>query len=312
MNGSTWTHAIVSPSTASYDVPRGAIVEVDVYDNAQNYGFSTEIGDVYMSTTLPATITIGAPSVEFTVTANNMGEAKQDVLFFGTLTTPVSWTPANMVLEYYELADTSWHTETLTGSGGTLTFEFGPPTGFTFPASTSLVYQWRASVAAGSAPGRVDLALDLMRLDASDLPVGTPVAELNATTYAITAPLDIIATPDPLLPGYTHSVYTGALFTATGGIGAPYAFTATGVPFGLTLATNGSLTGTPTVPPGDYTLHVTVTSAGGGPTRTESFPLHIAAGPGVTMTWEPDGGGIVSGNPFPAEGATESLHGLEH
>jgi subtilisin family serine protease len=304
MNGTTWLHAHLAPSASSYDVPRGALVKVDVYDNAQNYGFSTEVGDMTMSTTLPATVTIGAPAVEFTVTATNMGEAKQDVLFFGTLTTPVSWTPANIALEYYEPLDTSWHTETLTGSGGTLTFEFGPPTGFTFPAATTLTFLFRAAVAVGSAPGRVDLALDLMRLDAADLPVGTPVAELNATTYAITAPLDIIATPDPLLPGYTHSTYTGAVFTATGGIGAPYVFSATGVPAGLTLATNGSLAGTPTAT-GDYTLHVTVTNAGGALTRTENFPLHIAAGPGVTMSWEPSASGMVIGNPLPAEGTYE-------
>jgi subtilisin family serine protease len=305
LDGVNWSHsANLSPATVSYDVPRGALVEVDVYDNAQNYGFSTEVGDMTMSTTLPATITIGAAAVEFTMTATNNGEAKQDVLFFGTLTTPVSWTPASITLEYYEPSDTTWYTKTLTGGGGTLAFDFGPPTGFTFPASTSLTYLFRTSATAGAAPGRVDLTLDLMRLDAADLPVGTPLAELSATTYAITGPLTIVSVPAPLPDGYTHTTYAGALFVGGGGVGAPYTFSATGVPAGLTVAANGTLSGTPTVA-GNSELHVTVSNAGGALTCTMKFPLHVDVGPGVTITWEPAGGGMVIGNSVPAEGATE-------
>jgi hypothetical protein len=71
--------------------------------------------------------------------------------------------------------------------------------------------------------------------------------------------------------GTVGAAYNGAL-TATGGV-APYTWSAIGVPSGLTLGTNGSLTGIPDAA-GNYNLMATVTD-GAGMTVSGTVPLSI-------------------------------------
>jgi hypothetical protein len=69
-----------------------------------------------------------------------------------------------------------------------------------------------------------------------------------------------ITTTSPLPAGTNGTPYSGA-FTATGGT-APYTFAVTGgsLPPGLTLATDGTLSGTPSLA-GNYNFSVTVTDS---------------------------------------------------
>lgn len=62
-------------------------------------------------------------------------------------------------------------------------------------------------------------------------------------------------------------------FTATGGSGSGYVFSATGLPTGLTLSSSGGLAGTPTLA-GSYTTTVTVVD-GAGASASQSYTLTI-------------------------------------
>ena len=55
---------------------------------------------------------------------------------------------------------------------------------------------------------------------------------------------------------------TPVTMTGSGGTGGPYTFSATGLPSGLTMASNGTISGTPTVT-GTFTYTVTVTDKDG-------------------------------------------------
>jgi hypothetical protein len=70
---------------------------------------------------------------------------------------------------------------------------------------------------------------------------------------------------------------TAVTMTGTGGMGAPYTFTATGLPAGLTMASNGTISGTPTVS-GTFSYTVTVTDKSGN-TGTVSCSVTVAAPP---------------------------------
>ena len=73
--------------------------------------------------------------------------------------------------------------------------------------------------------------------------------------------------------GNVGSGYTGS-FNATGGT-APYTFSATGLPSGLSLSTTGSLTGTPSAT-GTSTIMVTATDASGF-TGSAAFTLSVSS-----------------------------------
>jgi hypothetical protein len=136
---------------------------------------------------------------------------------------------------------------------------------------------------------------------------GTPTASVAATIIVTvtdaTNPTHLSATKQfpvtisaglaiatPSLPnGVVGSVYSGPL-TATGG-NTPYAWTATGLPGGLSINPNsGAITGTPTVA-GDATISVTVTDAT-NPTHlsaTKQFPVTIVAALTISTTALPNG-----------------------
>ena len=303
-----WVHNYVAylPSTAtSYSsVPRGAEVDLYVFDYAGNTGEDYETPhDVVITSTLPETVVIGTQTT-FIISTQNWGvQTFAPVRHDGTITAPVTWQPANIVLECFE---GSWQVVSLTGSNGNFAFSLPPHAGFTLQGGWNSTPSLRITITAGSAPGLVSLNVNLDELDGSENPVGSPVATLADSTYAITAPLDITSTPSLLLDGYTNTLYAGGIFSATGGVGAPYSFTATGCPSGMSVSSAGALSGTPTAI-GDFTLHVTVHNAGGALTYTEDFGLlHISQGPGVTISWQPLAGGTVNGPTLPPEGSTGS------
>jgi lactocepin len=299
----TYHWAYLPPTATSYSsVPRGAEVSLKVVDYAGNWGEDYETPqDVVITSTLPETVVIGTQT-PFTIHTQNWGvETFEPVRHDGTITAPLTWQPANIVLE---CLDGSWQVVPLTGSNGSFAFSLPPHAGFTLQGGWNSTPNLRVTITAGSAPGLVSLNVNLDTLDGSENPVGDPIATLADSTYAITAPLDITSIPSPLTDGYTNTAYVGATFTATGGVGAPYTFTAS-LPSGMSVSADGVLSGTPTAT-GHFTLHVTVANAGGALTYTEDFDLHIYLGPGVTMTWQPTAGGSVTGPTAPPEGSTGS------
>ncbi|MFT4254491.1 MAG: putative Ig domain-containing protein, partial [Caulobacter sp.] len=121
-------------------------------------------------------------------------------------------------------------------------------------------------------------------------------------TVTVTAPTLVVAgTP----PGGTVAVaYVDAAFTATTGT-APYAFTGSGLPDGLTLSTAGVLSGTPTVA-GTFNAVITATDTYGA-TGSTTFPIVIAA-PTVTIT-SPSAGALPNATAFVAYSQTFTADG---
>ena len=255
-DGTHWTNKWVGPAVFSTTVPAGTMVEVSALDNAQNIGQSQYAsGIVDMSTSLPGTITMGVQT-EFTVTVNNYGVALQGVRYDGTMTVPSSWTSGNVTLQYYDEATASWLPLPLAGGSGTLTYQFGPTAGFTFPAETDITTRFRVMVATGIAVGRVDFVLKMDQVNGSGVVTNT-LHTLTGTTYIIDQPLTIDQTTNPP-DAYVGQTYAASP-SARGGV-PPYTWTVAGLPAGLTFSTTtGAVTGTPTVggvfTPVTFTVH---------------------------------------------------------
>src|SRR5207237_1346016 len=83
---------------------------------------------------------------------------------------------------------------------------------------------------------------------------------IGSATYTISYPALTITTPG-LPGGLVSTAYSGATLAATGGTNnsANYAWTATGLPGGLTLGTTGALSGTPTAAGSFTNAAITVT-----------------------------------------------------
>jgi hypothetical protein len=91
----------------------------------------------------------------------------------------------------------------------------------------------------------------------------------------VVAPGLLITTASPLTPGQINQPYTAQL-AATGGLGAPYIWSATGLPFGLTIANNSGLIAGIPRDPGTFMVTVTVGDFSGA-TVTQNYTLVIAA-----------------------------------
>src|ERR1035438_7960939 len=73
---------------------------------------------------------------------------------------------------------------------------------------------------------------------------------------------------------------TPVTMVGSGGAGAPYTFTASGLPAGITMSTGGTISGTPTVS-GTFSYTVTVTDKAGN-TGTLNCSVTVAPPPGAT------------------------------
>ena len=111
---------------------------------------------------------------------------------------------------------------------------------------------------------------------------------------------------------------TPAVLTGAGGMGGPYTFTATGLPTGLNMAANGTISGTPTVTGTFYYTVTTTDSANNTGTSTCSvtvYPpitstcavINAAAGTPITPVTMTASGGTGTGYIFSATGLPNGL-----
>ncbi len=93
------------------------------------------------------------------------------------------------------------------------------------------------------------------------------------------APLTINTTS--LFGGQVGAVYSQTTFSASGGYGPPYVWSASGLPPGLTIGEAGLLSGTPThvSPVGGFTTFFTVTDPVSGSSFTQTTPFHLTIQP---------------------------------
>ncbi len=111
------------------------------------------------------------------------------------------------------------------------------------------------------------------------------VGNTGVRTYTVTinAP-PVVVSPPELGPATNGTAFTGQV-TATGGTGTGYTFaiTAGALPDGLTMATTGAITGTPTAA-GTFTFTVTATDSGGN-TGLRTYTMTVD--PGAVLTLSP-------------------------
>ncbi len=85
-----------------------------------------------------------------------------------------------------------------------------------------------------------------------------------------------ITTPS-VLPNATQNAPYSTTLAATGGVG-PYTFSANGLPFGLNMASNGTISGTPNSGPSNWNVNVTVTDSAAS-SFTQQMSLNVIGVP---------------------------------
>ena len=163
-----------------------------------------------------------------------------------------------------------------TASGGTGPYTYTVSAG-ALPAGLSL--DLTSGVLAGT-PTVTGLFTFSVRATDSSTGTGAPFARTQNYVMPVAAPT-IVVSPSTLTNATAASSYS-ATFTASGGIG-PYTFSTppATLPAGLSLATDGQLTGTPTQS-GTFAFTVTATDANG---QTGSRPYNLTVGlPSLTVS----------------------------
>jgi hypothetical protein len=182
----------------------------------------------------------------------------------------------------------------LSVKSGTLpTATVGTAYSTTLPASGGLTpYTW--STTASSLPTGLSLA-PTGKLSGTPTKPGTfsfGVLLTGGTARVVTGRFKLKVAPKPLtitttsLPGGVVGVHYTTTLTASGGTGT-FTWSATTLPTGLTLATTGNLSGTPTKA-GTFSTKVTVKD-GAGTTAKKTLPITIGPALKITTTTLPAG-----------------------
>ena len=174
----------------------------------------------------------------------------------------------------------SAYSETLTASGGTAPYSYAVTAG-ALPAGVTLGTNGTLS---GTPTSGGSYSFTVTATDATTSANGGPYTA--SRSYTLTVARAAVVLSPATLPAGTSGVAYSEVLTATGGT-APYGYavTAGGLPSGVTLASNGTLAGTPTQS-GNFTFSITATdsSTGSGPyNATRSYTLVIAA-PALTLS----------------------------
>jgi hypothetical protein len=99
-------------------------------------------------------------------------------------------------------------------------------------------------------------------------------ATLGAVSFDSLTP---ITAPCASISAVVGNAITPATLTASGGVGGPYTFSATGLPANLSISTSGTISGTPTTA-GTYPYTVTITDSGGH-TGTANCSVTVLSAP---------------------------------
>jgi hypothetical protein len=181
------------------------------------------------------------------------------------------------------------YNQSISASGGTAPYSYAVTAG-ALPAGLTLASDGTLS---GTPTAGGSFNFTVTATDSST-GTGSPFTGSRAYTLTVGAPTVTIDTSDTLAGGTVGAGYSQSI-SASGGT-APYSYAVTGgaLPAGLSLASNGTLSGTPSAG-GNFSFTITATDAstGTGPyTASKLFSLAIAA-PTVTVSPATLGNGAV-------------------
>ncbi len=246
-------------------------------------------GLMLVGTTLSGTPTT-AGMFTFTLRATDANAFTGDRTYTVTINAAVAVAPATLPNGTVGVA----YSRTVSVTGGT-------GTGYTF-AATGTLPPGLTLAANGTLSGTPTTA-GMFTFTATATDNGT---NSGSRPYTVTI-LSVVAVAPASLPNGTVGVAYTQMLTATGGTGTGYSFAATGMlPPGLMLATNGTLSGTPTTV-GMFAFTVAATDSG---TNTGSRPYTMIVGTatvtGVTIT-RASGGTVTGGMANMPAGGTMQL-----
>ncbi|MDD3040980.1 S-layer homology domain-containing protein [Bacteroides sp.] len=207
--------------------------------------------------TRTATITIGNNTEVGSYTFTVQGTGNPDALVIDT-SDPVGGT-----------VGTAYAGHTFTSTGGTYSKTYTVTSG-TLPGGLTLASDGALS---GTPTAYGDFTFTVTATDSAS----TPVTDSHSYSMTIDPAALVIDTTNPL-DGTEGTAYAGHTFMATGGTGSKtYAVTSGALPDGLTLASHGALSGTPTAY-GNFTFTVTATDSATPPvTDSHSYTILIGA-----------------------------------
>ena len=207
---------------------------------------------------------VGTPTVagsySFTVTATDAANQTASAAY--TLAVAVQ-APVAGAVSTTVAANSTAHAVTLALSGGTATsvaIVTAPAHGTATASGTGIVYTPTAGYS-----GSDSFTYTATNASGTSAPA--------TVTITVNAPTLVVAPASGPLPAATVGTAYGATLTSTGGT-APYGYSATGLPAGITLAADGTLSGTPTTA-GNYTVTIAVTDANGA-IGTATYTLEVS------------------------------------
>lgn len=269
---------------------------------------------VYTSTSLNATGGNGGPYTWTWAAANGSSlppglNISSAGVITGTPTTPGTY---SVVLTATDSASNAGHaTITITVKPGITITPIVLPTGYagsSYPTTGNTLsasggagapYTWSWAAAGGSIlPAGLSIGASTGAITGTPTTVGTYSVVITATdsatpansasiTLSITIGAGVSVTPPTLTNAYNGTLYTSAAFTASGGSGAPYAWSATGLT-GSGLSINGSsgvISGTPTNSGSTtvaYHASVTATDSSGNNQASVNATINVEATVAVT------------------------------
>lgn len=249
------------------------------------------------STVIPFTVALLSSSSVATVPASVTVPAGSTTANFNVMTSPVT-APVNVTI-----------TATVGNVSRTATLTVNPPLTITSPSqlpspAPGSAYSYTLTATGGSGSGYTWSATGLpawLTLSASGTLSGAPPTGASAATFtvgvrdsagnsatkSVTVPFGVtITSSNPLPPATPGSAYSFT-FTASGGTGTGYTWSASGLPAWLTLQPTGVLSGSPPADANSIPSLLVAVRDSGGNTGAGSFALPVVGARPVLTTLTP-------------------------